>query len=415
MAAQPGANQPNPSFPQLSGTSLLRAFVEFGHFLRGRGYATVNTQAIDLSRAAGAVGFARPADVRIAARAIYAKNRAQSLEFDEIFDDYWLGRRTIASRKSVSRIVPHPAREPVPVEAIGLEAAAIGLASNDGNGGAPADEAVRAATYSPIEVLQHMDFEAASSDELLQIRRLIAQMKWKMNRRRARRLKPSGSPGTLDMRRIVRSTIRDGGEPARLFWRRPKIKPRPLILLCDISGSMEQYSRILITFSHALQRGLRDVEIFVFGTRLTRITRVLRNHRVDEALQRVASSVVDWSSGTRIGESIHQFNRIWARRILGRGAVVMIASDGWDRGDVSVLASEMRYLQRSAFRLIWLNPLLGQHDYEPLTLGMQAALPYVDDFLAVHNLASLDQLGILLANVSGSRPPRGSSGPPDSP
>ena len=133
---------------------------------------------------------------------------------------------------------------------------------------------------------------------------------------------------------------------------------------------------------------------------------MLRDRHIDDALRQVSNSVVDWSSGTRIGQSVHEFNRTWARRKLSRGAIVLIASDGWDRGDVSVLANEMRYLQRSAFRLIWLNPLLGQPEYQPLTLGMQAALPYVDDFLPVHNLASLEQLGTLLAGLSGGRPSR---------
>ena len=403
MAAPPDSNLP-PS--RLDGSSLLRAFVEFGHFLRGKGYSTVQTQASDLVQAAAVVGLSAPADFRNAARAVFAGSRSQFVDFDEVFDQFWHGRRTVQSRKPLGGITPHPAREYVDREMLLLDAASRGATASEPENGAPDEGTVRVAAYSPIEVLRQKDFGNATSDELIQIRRLIAALRWDIAQKRARRLRPASRAGALDMRRIVRSTLRQGGEPARLFWRRPKIKPRPMVLLCDVSGSMELYSRVLITFAHALQRGLRDVESFVFGTRLTRITRVLRNHQIDEALRRVSKSVVDWSSGTRIGPSLHQFNRTWARRKLSRGAVVLIASDGWDRGDVSLLADEMRYLQRSAFRLIWLNPLLGQPEYQPLTLGMQAALPYVDDFLPVHNLASLEQLGTLLAGLSGGRPSR---------
>ncbi|MCY4108575.1 MAG: VWA domain-containing protein [Chloroflexi bacterium] len=404
MAAPPESNLP-PS--GLDGDSLLRAFVEFGHFLRGRGYSTVQTQPDDLVRAAAVVGLSSPTDFRNAARSIFAGSPSQFVGFDEAFEEFWLGRRIVESGMPLGGITPHPAREYVDDEMMLLDTGARGGSVKEVVDSDPSDdETVRVAAYSPVESLRHMDFGYATSEELIQIRRLIAALRWDIAKKRARRLRPASRPGLLDMRRIVRSTLRQGGEPARLFWRRPKIKPRPMVLLCDISGSMELYSRILITFAHALQRGLRDVESFVFGTRLTRVTWVLRDNQVDEALRRVSKSVVDWSSGTRIGQSLHQFNRTWARRKLSRGAVVLIASDGWDRGDVTVLADEMRYLQRSAFRLIWLNPLLGQPEYQPLTLGMQAALPNVDDFLPVHNLASLEQLGSLLAGLSGSRPSR---------
>ncbi|MCY3801304.1 MAG: VWA domain-containing protein [Chloroflexi bacterium] len=403
MAAPPESDLP-PS--GLDGNSLLRAFVEFGHFLRDRGYSTVQTQPGDLVRAAAVVGLSAPTDFRNSARAIFAGSPSQFVGFDEAFEEFWLGRRTVEPGMPLGGITPHPAREYVDDDMLLLDTGARGGSVKEVDIDPSDDGTVRVAAYSPVESLRHMDFGYATSEELTQIRRLIAALRWDIAKKRARRLRPASRPGLLDMRRIVRSTLRQGGEPARLFWRRPKIKPRPMVLLCDISGSMELYSRILITFAHALQRGLRDVESFVFGTRLTRVTWVLRDNQVDEALRRVSKSVVDWSSGTRIGQSLHQFNRTWARRKLSRGAVVLIASDGWDRGDVGLLADEMRYLQRSAFRLIWLNPLLGQPEYQPLTLGMQAALPYVDDFLPVHNLASLEQLGSLLAGLSGGRPSR---------
>ncbi len=173
---------------------------------------------------------------------------------------------------------------------------------------------------------------------------------------------------------------------------------RPLILICDISGSMDRYSRLLLRFVHALEHGLDTVEVFVFSTRLTRITRELRKRDVDSAIEQVVKSVDDWSGGTRIGEAIKAFNYQWGRRVLGRGAVVLLISDGWDRGDSAMLSREMGRLQRACHRLIWLNPLLGMPGYQPLTRGLQAALPHVDDFLPVHNLQSLEQLGAKLSD-----------------
>ena len=192
-----------------------------------------------------------------------------------------------------------------------------------------------------------------------------------------------------------------------LAWRRPKPKRQGLVFICDISGSMSNYSRLLLVFAHALHQGLGEVESFVFGARLTPITKILQHLSVDNALQLVSGSVMDWSGGTRIGSSLREFSRRWSRRLLGRGASVLIVSAGWERGDPGALAKEMRRLQRSTFRLIWLNPLLGQPGFEPLTAGLQAALPYVDDFLPINNLNCLEKLGAILAETDGVRPFRG--------
>jgi uncharacterized protein with von Willebrand factor type A (vWA) domain len=192
-----------------------------------------------------------------------------------------------------------------------------------------------------------------------------------------------------------------------IAWRAPKLKRRSLVVLCDISGSMDRYSRLFLHFLHALERNLHGVEVFVFSTRLTRITRDLAHRDPDIALAHVATGVQDWSGGTRIGDAIATFNRDWSRRVLDRGAIVLVISDGWDRGEPEVLSSEMARLQRNAYRLIWLNPLLGGEGYEPLTRGLRAALPYVDDFLPVHNLASLEDLARLLNGIQDVRPERG--------
>ncbi|HEY7833996.1 MAG TPA: VWA domain-containing protein, partial [Ktedonobacterales bacterium] len=210
-------------------------------------------------------------------------------------------------------------------------------------------------------------------------------------------------------RRTFRRSLRSGGEPVELARRDLRRKPRPLVILCDISGSMSLYSRLLLHFVHTVTNGLggslAHVETFVFGTRLTRITRQLARRDVDEAIRDVTKNVADWSGGTRIGDSLRTFNYRWARRVLGRGAVVLIISDGWDRGDIRALSEEMDRLQHSCHRLIWLNPLLGQSDYRPVTAGMRAALPYIDDFLPANNLESLLALGKLLEQVQGTRRP----------
>ena len=219
-----------------------------------------------------------------------------------------------------------------------------------------------------------------------------------MAQRHTRRWR-DGHGRRVDARRTLRATLRSGGEPVVLLRKERRQKQRPLVVLCDISGSMDRYSRILIQFTHTLGQGMRNVETFVFGTRLTRITRMLEHRDIDEAIDLVGSSVLDWGGGTRIGDAIKAFNWGWGRRVLGRGAVVLIISDGWDRGDPALLGSETARLQRTSHRLIWLNPLLGMANYEPLTRGLQAALPYVDDFLPVHNLHSLEQIGATLAET----------------
>jgi uncharacterized protein with von Willebrand factor type A (vWA) domain len=207
----------------------------------------------------------------------------------------------------------------------------------------------------------------------------------------------------------MRASLRRGGEVLSLATRTRKRKRRDLVLLCDISGSMDRYSRLLLQFVHTVRHSVGRVEAFVFGTRLTRITRQIRHRDIRKALDDVSASVADWAGGTRIGECLRAFNLHWAHRVLGRGAIVLIISDGWDRGDIELLAAEMRRLQRGAYRLIWLNPLLGSSRYRPQTVGMQAALPYIDNFLPAHNLRSLMQLADLLHSVEDRRPVRAQS------
>ena len=253
--------------------------------------------------------------------------------------------------------------------------------------------------FSASEALRKKDFAQFTPDELAEARRLIESMNWRLGTRLTRRRKRAINGDYIDYRATLRAAMKQGGVPLDLKWRERKERMRPLVLICDISGSMDRYSRLLLRFVHALEHGLDAVEVFVFGTRLTRITRELRKKNVDQAIADVVASVDDWSGGTRIGESIKNFNYKWSRRVLRSGATVVMISDGWDRGDPQLLGTEMARLQRSCRRVIWLNPLLGAPGYQPLTQGIRASLPYVDHFLPIHNLKSLEALAKLLGAV----------------
>ncbi|MDQ6662212.1 MAG: VWA domain-containing protein, partial [Chloroflexota bacterium] len=263
--------------------------------------------------------------------------------------------------------------------------------------------------YSALEMLRKKDFESFTWEEVQEAKKLMAEMRWHLGMRPTHRKAPARRGSYPDMRRLVRRNLKYGAELIELTWRETKRKPRPLVIICDISGSMSLYSRLLLHFIHTITNGLMNVETFVFGTRLTRITRQLKRRDVDDAVRDVSKTVQDWSGGTRIGDALHYFNHHWAKRVLGRGAVVLIISDGWDRGEAGVLQVEMDRLQHSCHRLIWLNPLLGSPDYRPLTVGMKTALPYIDTFLSAHNLDSLIHLGKLLQTIDDNRPVRNAS------
>ena len=262
-------------------------------------------------------------------------------------------------------------------------------------------------SYSNRESLYAKDFEQFSDDELSAAQRMMADLDWDLGERTSKRWTAGRGPA-LDLRRAVRANMRYGGELIDLPERRRKTKRRPLILLCDVSGSMERYSRMLLHFVHALTGGgrLGRVESFVFATRLTRITRQLVTRKAAAVVPSLPRTIADFGGGTRIGEALRTFNVEWARRVRGQGPVVLLISDGWDRGEPDCLRAEIARLQRSCHRLIWLNPLLGSPDYVPLTRGMLAALPSIDDFLPVHNLASLEALARHLNSLPAHRPAR---------
>jgi uncharacterized protein len=255
--------------------------------------------------------------------------------------------------------------------------------------------------WSDVELLSEKDFADYSEDERVRARRLMRRLAATAPTRRSRRTRPAprrGAPphaARPDLRRTLRASLRSAGDPLERHWREPGERPRPLVLVCDVSGSMEPYARMLLAYMQACVAARRRVEAFVFGTRLTRVTAELRGRDPDRALDRAAGAADDWSGGTRIGDALATLNREHGRR-LGRGAIVVLLSDGWDRGDPEQLAAEMARLGRCAHSLIWLNPLKAHPAYEPLTVGMQAALPYVDHFLAGNSLASLEELAELM-------------------
>ena len=244
------------------------------------------------------------------------------------------------------------------------------------------------------------DFATYDAAETAQARAVIARLAWTPGVRLTRRWVTGG--GAPDLRRVLRMNAKYGGEPVEIPQHRRRLAPRPLVVICDVSGSMEPYTRMLLLFVHAIACRRRSIELFVFSTRLTRITRQFAGRSIDAALSRVRDAVRDWSAGTRIGQALRAFHVEWGRRVLRRGPVVLLISDGWDLGDPDLLKAEIARLRRGCFRLIWLNPLIGSPGYEPLTRGMRAALPYVDDFLSVRNMASLESLAAHLEAL----PPR---------
>jgi hypothetical protein len=255
---------------------------------------------------------------------------------------------------------------------------------------------VRPAAWSDIELLLDKDFAEYTDAERALARAVVAQLARRGPTRRSRRLKAARTRGVRpDLQRTLRASLRWGGEPLDRRWREPSSKPRKLVLVCDVSGSMATYARVLLQYMHAAVATHRRVEAFAFGTRLTRLTRELDVRDPDRAMARAAEAVEDWSGGTRIGHSLSVLNREHGRR-LGRGAVVVILSDGWDRGEPELLAEEMARLRRSAHRVVWLNPLKAAAGYEPLARGMAAALPHTDHFLAGNSLASLAELAAIL-------------------
>ena len=341
-------------------------------------------------RALAAVDPSSRGDSYLALRTALCSRHADLELFDAAFEAVFGAERA-------------PRAEPVelPEEArLVLPRAAVPPRAGDEAREPPDADAPVPAAWSEVEILRHKDFARMSDAELVVSHRLVRRIALGGPLKRSRRTRPvrhrGSRPGArADLRRTVRSSLRYGGDPVERHWREPSQKPRPVVLVCDVSGSMEPYARMLLHYMQAWVAARRRVEAFAFGTRLTRLTRELRGRDPDVAVARAAAAAADWSGGTRIGESLAELNRAHGRRI-GRGSVVLLLSDGWDRGDPDVLADEMARLRRCAYRVLWLNPLKAAPGYEPLARGMQAALPYVDHFLAGNSIVSLEELAELM-------------------
>ncbi len=380
---------PPPATPH---SPLLHNLLLFGRLLRGLGMDVSPGRMVDTAQTLNLIQIGVKSDFYYALRSLLTQKKEELPLFDEAFARFW---RKPSGEILLDELIFRPAA-PQKMPAIIPAQLPQSPPPND-TGDTPDDELETVweitQTYSRRELLRGKDFSQLSGEELYAIKQLILQLAWQMGERRTRRKRP-GDGAQLDLRRGIRRNFRYGGEALEWMRRQPRYKPRPLVIIADVSGSMERYSRLLLHFSYSLSCGLSQrVEAFVFSSRLTRITRQLGHKDVDRALANAGNAIPDWSGGTRIGEALKRFNFDWGRRVLRGGAIVLLISDGWDRGEPELLAREMARLQRSCRRLIWLNPLLGSANYEPLTRGMVAALPYVDDFMPVHNLASLEQLG----------------------
>ena len=386
---------------QISATPFLSNLLYFVEGLRRVGVSVSLEQTLEATRALELVDVGYREQVYFALRGVLINRKEDLRLFDQLFNLFWSLPQAEKGRGQKTPIAP---RHNVP-ERKRLNIATL-MAQKARQTDPQLDIADKAGSFSTTEVLQNKEFSSMTPEELATVKKLIQSMEWRVSLRQTRRYVPDRSGNRLNLRQVLRSSTQYDGVPLKLAWKSRKIKPRPILVLADISGSMEKYSRLLLQFCYSMTRGLYDVESFVFGTRLSRITPQLRVKNIDRAVNDASRQVVDWSGGTRIGESLRVFNRHWSRRVLRRGAIVLIISDGWERGDVSMLRQEMRYLQHRCHRLIWLNPLLGKDAYQPLVEGMAAALPFIDDFLPIHNLQSLETLARYLGALRYRRSAR---------
>jgi uncharacterized protein len=360
--------------------------VTFGRVLREAGLEVGPGRVIDALAGLDAVELERRDDVYWALRQTLV-SRVEDLEaFDRAFAAWFLRAPELG-----------PPRTPKTQRRGRARAAGRDGADDSVEAGQDGEE--RKAGWSYEELLRQKDFSELAPEELAKLRRMIAELAAARPRRRSRRLRRHPRGDMLDLRRMVRASLATGGDPVERAFRARLQTHRKLIVLCDVSGSMEPYSRAILLFIHGLIGTGRGVEAFAFGTRLTRLTEELSGPDPERALEEASRRVVDWSGGTRIGASLKAFNDLWGRRALSRGAVVVVVSDGWEREDTHTVAREMARLSRCAYAVVWVNPLKGHPDYEPLAGGMRAALPFVDRFLPGHNLASLEDLAGVIAGI----------------
>jgi hypothetical protein len=367
--------------------------------LRRAGFPIGPGQVLEALRAVRAVGLDNRDDFYWTLFAVFVTRRDQREIFDQAFHIFWrnpdiLGRMMSMMLPEMGAMQDMPQGE----ELSRRLAEALSPGNREGKAQEEEDITLDATlTWSANEVLNKKDFEKMSGDEVRQALDAIKRMRLPIMEVPTRRFRPSPSGARVDMRRTLRTALRSAGGFIPLMRRERRMRRPPLVIICDISGSMERYSRMLLHFLHVVTNDRDRVFTFLFGTRLTNVTRYLRYKDVDEALARVGEAVLDWSGGTRIGHSLHEFNQRWSRRVLTQGAVVLMISDGLDRDEGTGLAIEMERLHKSCRRLIWLNPLLRFEGFQPKSVGIRAILPHVDEFRTIHNLESMHELTRLLS------------------
>jgi len=405
------------------GTTFLRNAVLFTRALRWAGVVTDLGGTLDFARALTFVDLADRTQVHAAGSAIFCRRRVDLEIYDAVFDQFWRRHTARIAPTSLDAGATRPRRPPKD------RAAALDTEPGRDRQGPPrgrpepaepgaGDEELKAdagrvvapRAFSPGEAFHHREFDRMTNEELRDAGRLIDLLRPRLEARLTRRSELHSHGRQLAPRAMFRRNLGAGGDLVEWVWRRRVRRPRSIVVLCDVSGSMERHARILLRFAQALTRasGVRT-ESFVFGTRLTRISHQLRGRDPDLAIRRVSETVSDWSGGTRIGDSLRTFNLRWARRVLPSSGVVIVVSDGWDRGDPELVRTETARLQRNCHRLIWLNPLAGAEGYQPIAAGMAAAYPSIDDFLPIQSIASLERLGAVLGGMglgSAGRPPR---------
>jgi len=372
-------------------STLTNTLVGFGRALRAAGVPVGSGDLMTYCTAASRLDPSDLVDLYWAGRCTLVTRHDHIAIYDRVFKTFFLGGTTDKATDLLQFTSSASAQS----------MAVLNIPNVEETGEDFGDEAMLGLMASDAETLRHKSFRACTPEELAAVRRIMARIRLTPPKRRTRRTRPTSQVGTKpDLRRTVREVMRLHGEPAELYWRRRKVRLRPLILILDVSGSMADYSRHLLQFAYSAKRATARVEVFCFGTRLTRITRALDHRRPDDALRLAATTVFDWDGGTRIGACLDTFVRQWGRRGLCRGGIVVICSDGLDRGDPAVLAASMERLARLCHRVVWMNPHKGDNaDFRPNTLGMMVAAPHIDLLLSGHDLNSLEELATLLPTL----------------
>jgi uncharacterized protein with von Willebrand factor type A (vWA) domain len=396
-------------------STLAANVMHFARLLRRAGLPVGSAETLAGQRALSLVDLGNRTEARTALRSAMIHRHEHQDVFDQAFNFFW--RDPTAAEQAAAMALldaqkDRPKERPPPGSRRLAEAMAKPREMKPRvEDEPPVMDAVL--TVSDRERLQHMDFEAMSAEEIDRAKREIRRLVLPLDARRTRRLRADPLGPVTDLRRTIRQSLRQGGEIVTIARNRQVTRPPPLVVLCDISGSMSRYAQILMLFLHAVTNDRDRVHVFLFGTRLSNVTRQLRHRDAEVAFQMVSHVVPDWSGGTRIGEALDSFNRFWARRVLAQGAIVLLITDGLDRDGARGLAENMDRLHRSCRRLIWLNPLLRWAGFEPKSQGIRAMLPHVDDFRPVHNLASLRALVDLLSRPAPRRSVLAAAGEPE--